>query len=648
MATPSLGALQLHGRGIINLRQIHQKDAAPIEQNQLPHAQLLTAAGRPRPSSVFATTSCLSNLRSTSASALPHLHLPVKGLLREITHGLGQALCILRRAQIPADAILHCFTAAGDIAGDQGAACGGTLQQHVGHALMIGRQHHTVRRLIKRMHIRLEPMKTHDTIGNQLIHLLFVGVFIKAHHIEGDLLTKFRFQRSGRREKLVHALFLHNAPHKQEAAHAVIPHGNAGILVQIDARTGKHTYLPVGDDLFVQEKLGVLLILEEHRFCLAQCAAIHHRHHRRQHQLFKRRAQPLHVGDVWDTLGLAGCAHIDIGLDGIGNDHVRLKLVQHLPVRLQQLHILEGVDAAAVNIRLDAAQPHGLQIVLMPHKGRAENDLVLLHQRLHQLLAEAVEHIGMVGCKLFSRSSRGVVLTDEGKLLYEHVSEAFETLTMGEEKLKRSIELGVGHLKIGVSSTLCKYLLLPYLKEFIRQNPHISISISCQSTNDTLKLLEDNKIDIGLIGKPENLKNIHFDFLEEIEDIFVAAKDYLRNLKARGIQKDHILQSSTLMLLDKNNMTRQYIDDYLQENQIIIKDSIDISDMDLLIDFARIGVGVACVIKNFVREDLENGTLMEIPLGFPIHKREVGFAYKTTTKPSKSLAEFIHFYKTYR
>ena len=253
-----------------------------------------------------------------------------------------------------------------------------------------------------------------------------------------------------------------------------------------------------------------------------------------------------------------------------------------------------------------------------------------------------------VGCKLFSRSSSGVVLTEEGKLLYEHVSEAFETLTMGEEKLKRSIELGVGHLKIGVSSTLCKYLLLPYLKEFIRQNPHISISISCQSTNDTLKLLEDNKIDIGLIGKPENLKNIHFDFLEEIEDIFVAAKDYLRNLKARGIQKDHILQSSTLMLLDKNNMTRQYIDDYLQENQIIIKDSIDISDMDLLIDFARIGVGVACVIKNFVREDLENGTLVEIPLGFPIHKREVGFAYKTTTKPSKSLAEFIHFYKTYR
>ena len=276
---------------------------------------------------------------------------------------------------------------------------------------------------------------------------------------------------------------------------------------------------------------------------------------------------------------------------------------------------------------------------------KAAKELYISQPAISKSIQKLEENLN---CKLFSRSSRGVVLTDEGKLLYDHVSSAFETLTLGEEKLKRSIELGVGHLKIGVSSTLCKYMLLPYLKDFTKRYPHINISIVCQSTNESLQMLEENKIDIGLIGKPENLKNIHFDFLEEIEDIFVAAKDYLRNLKARGIQKDHILQSSTLMLLDKNNMTRQYIDDYLQENQIIIKDSIDISDMDLLIDFARIGVGVACVIKNFVREDLENGTLVEIPLGFPIHKREVGFAYKTTTKPSKSLAEFIHFYKTYR
>lgn len=249
-----------------------------------------------------------------------------------------------------------------------------------------------------------------------------------------------------------------------------------------------------------------------------------------------------------------------------------------------------------------------------------------------------------IGCKLFARSSRGVTLTEEGELLYSYVKNAFETLSLGEEKLHRSIELGVGHLKIGVSSTLCKYILLPYLKEFIKRHPHISISITCQSTNDTLKFLEDNKIDIGLIGKPENTKSIHFDYLEEIEDIFVATKDYLRNLKTRGVTKSHVLQNSTLMLLDKHNMTRQYIDDYLQINHIHVQDSIDISDMDLLIEFAKIGVGVACVIRSFVTEELASGTLIEIPLGIPIHKREVGFAYKNQLKPSKSLKAFIEFY----
>lgn len=253
-----------------------------------------------------------------------------------------------------------------------------------------------------------------------------------------------------------------------------------------------------------------------------------------------------------------------------------------------------------------------------------------------------------LNCKLFSRSSRGVILTDEGNLLYGHVKEAFETLGTGEEKLKRSIELGVGHLQIGVSSTLCKYMLLPYLKEFIRRNPHISISINCQSTNETLHLLDDNKIDIGLIGKPENLKNYHFHYLDNIEDIFVTTKSYLRNLSTRGIKKDEILQNSTLMLLDKNNMTRQYIDDYLQNNQIIVAESIDISNMDLLIDFAKIGVGVACVIKSFVTKELREGSLIEIPLGIPIHKREVGFAYKENITPSKSLQTFVDFYENYK
>lgn len=252
-----------------------------------------------------------------------------------------------------------------------------------------------------------------------------------------------------------------------------------------------------------------------------------------------------------------------------------------------------------------------------------------------------------VGCMLFSRSSKGVTLTEEGRLLYGYVRDAFESLSLGEEKLHRSIELGMGHLKIGVSSALCKYLLLPYLKEFIRRYPYIGISINCQSTNETLKLLEDDKIDIGLVGKPESSKNICFDFLEEIEDIFVTTKDYIRTLKTRGIPKQKFLSHSTLMMLDENNMTRQYINPYLQANHIRLQDSIDISNMDLLIEFAKISMGIACVIRSFVSAELREGSLIEIPLDIPIPKRKVGFVYKEHPAPSGSLEKFVRFYKHY-
>ncbi|MCI6784344.1 LysR family transcriptional regulator [Thermoguttaceae bacterium LCP21S3_D4] len=250
-----------------------------------------------------------------------------------------------------------------------------------------------------------------------------------------------------------------------------------------------------------------------------------------------------------------------------------------------------------------------------------------------------------LGCELFRRSSRGVLLTEEGELLFTHVSAAFETLTLGEDKLKNSLELGVGHLKIGVSSTLCKYMLLPYLKEFTKRYPHINISIVCQSTNESLQMLEENKIDIGLIARPENQKTLNFSYVAEIEDIFVATEAYLNVLDSRGISSDEILQNSTLMLLDKHNMTRQYIDDYLQENKIETRDLIEVSTMDLLIDFAKTNLGVACVIRQFVQKELASRELLEIPLGFPIHKREIGFAYKNTLKPSKSLELFIDFYQ---
>ncbi|NLK74485.1 MAG: LysR family transcriptional regulator [Clostridiales bacterium] len=243
---------------------------------------------------------------------------------------------------------------------------------------------------------------------------------------------------------------------------------------------------------------------------------------------------------------------------------------------------------------------------------------------------------------LFIRNSRGVKLTDEGKLLYEHTKNALRTLQQGEESIRKVQELGIGHLHIGVSTTLCKYLLLPYLKTFVKENPHIKITIECQSSNQTLALLDNNELDIGLVVKPDNKKAYHFYSIGEVEYIFVATKDYLANLRLREKELD-IFSSATIMLLNKENVSRQYIDDYFNSNNITPNHILEITNMDLLIEFAKISLGVGCVIKEFVKPELDQGLLIEIPLKKQINKREVGFCYGANTFLSDSLLKFINF-----
>lgn len=260
-----------------------------------------------------------------------------------------------------------------------------------------------------------------------------------------------------------------------------------------------------------------------------------------------------------------------------------------------------------------------------------------------------------LGTTLFYRSSRGVTLTKEGELLFSHLSHAFHEIQSGEDQLRQIKQLGIGQVRIGVSTTLCKYLLLPYLKHFVARYPHIKITIDCQSTFHTVQLLEEGEIDIGLIGKPGSTKNLDFYPIRKIQDTFVSTRTYLKNLSLREHTASHgdrsllakeIFQTANLMLLDEENITRHYIDDYFQSQNIEPHQVLEVSNMDLLIEFARIGLGVACVIKEFVKEDLKKGNLVEIPLSVPVPPRQVGFAYATKTPLSKAVSSFISFYKS--
>lgn len=243
---------------------------------------------------------------------------------------------------------------------------------------------------------------------------------------------------------------------------------------------------------------------------------------------------------------------------------------------------------------------------------------------------------------LLTRSSRGVTLTENGKLLYRQLETAFQAIRQGEEMISRNDLLGAGSLSIGVSATLCKYALLPYLQDYIADNPYVKVSLSCQSTHETIAALVNGTLELGLVGESDRLESSHLNFLpiREIHDIFVCSPEYLDKLQSQTGGGD-LLAQGTFLLLDKNNVTRQYMDKHMLLQNITMEHQIEVTTMDLLIDFARIGLGIACVIGEFVQDELKKGSLVECSIREPIPSRRIGFAYPRSARPSTAMSAFL-------
>ncbi|MBQ8923724.1 MAG: LysR family transcriptional regulator [Lachnospiraceae bacterium] len=302
---------------------------------------------------------------------------------------------------------------------------------------------------------------------------------------------------------------------------------------------------------------------------------------------------------------------------------------------------------------------------------RAAENLYISQPAISKSIAKLEEGLGV---KLFDRTSKGVMLTEEGNILYQHIESAFDSILKGEDEIKKINELGIGQLKIGVSTSLCKHILLDYLKGFITMNPHIKVIIDCHSTINTIRLLQEEKIDIGLICETDIPKHFEYKKLQDIHDIFVASDAYIDNLHLR--EKDEseqtenpyffagnltsfipenkksndyklsikdILEKSNLMLLETNNITRTHIDSYLAAEGIYPNQILEVNNMDLLIDFAAIGMGVAIVVREFATDYLENGQIIELPLEHEVKKRTVGFIYPNNKTKTAVLEKFIEY-----
>jgi DNA-binding transcriptional LysR family regulator len=244
-----------------------------------------------------------------------------------------------------------------------------------------------------------------------------------------------------------------------------------------------------------------------------------------------------------------------------------------------------------------------------------------------------------LGQPLFIRSTKKVQLTPAGSLLLKHIEPAMNLISRGESQLLDSGTLGLGQLHIGASDTICRYFLVPYLKQFHKKFPNVPIKVTNATSIQCVELLDQRKVDLIVTNFPNS--HLNYDYIQKtvanFHDVFIANPAHFQ-LEDKEMDFED-LREYPIMLLERNCTTSEFIHNLFIQHQLELVPEVELSSNDLLIDLARIGLGIAFVPDFCLEKDSKDLFVLKMKDKLP--SRQLIAAVNTTFPVSASTEEFL-------
>ncbi|MBR3678904.1 MAG: LysR family transcriptional regulator [Oscillospiraceae bacterium] len=245
----------------------------------------------------------------------------------------------------------------------------------------------------------------------------------------------------------------------------------------------------------------------------------------------------------------------------------------------------------------------------------------------------------LLDVKLFVRGKRSVIPTAEANALYSAIIPAIETIGEAEEKITRLRLLQEGSLCICAADTVAKYYLLPYLKRWNELYPNVRLTVVNRTSTEAFSLLSAGKIDIAFVNSPVTEEKFSRKTCLHLHDVFIGGSAY-KALSGKTITRKQLIEYPLIMLETLSN-SRRAVDAEFFSDGIILKPEIELGAHELLIDFARIGLGISCVTREF--SDIR-GELFEIQLDQPLPERTLELCWLENEQASSAKKKFIEMF----
>ncbi len=257
-------------------------------------------------------------------------------------------------------------------------------------------------------------------------------------------------------------------------------------------------------------------------------------------------------------------------------------------------------------------------------------------------VSQAVQHLEhALGVPLFVRTSKGVRFTSTGEMLYSYVSRGYEYIQTGEMKVLRAVNLEAGEIRIGASDMTLQFFLLPYLEAFHEKYPDIRVHVTNGPTPETLKFLQEGKIDFGIVSSPvPERPDMQTEAVKEIRDVFVAGKKFAY-LRDRVLEYQD-LERLPLICLERNTSTRAYVDQFLAGNGVQLEPEFELATSDMIVQFACRNLGIGSVMESFAAERIAAGELFVLQFAQEMPGRQFCLVTDQRNPLSTAAEKLIH------
>lgn len=267
---------------------------------------------------------------------------------------------------------------------------------------------------------------------------------------------------------------------------------------------------------------------------------------------------------------------------------------------------------------------------------QAAKTLYLTQPSVSHAIKQLEERVGLT---LFYRNAKGVSLTQEGKILFSYIEQSQILITLAEEKMEALKSLESGELRIGGSDSLFKHYLLPYLEDFHVRYPGIKLHLKHGTTPEVISYLKEGRIDLGVVRMPIVDSQLEVTESTELQDCFVAGERYAE-LKGQTMTMEELMEYP-IILFSRNSRVRMAINELFEKYGHELKPDIEVGSVDLLIEFARRGLGISYVTREFVSKELKEGSLFEVKLDVKIPPSKVGIMIMRNLPISSAATKFI-------